>query len=142
MIYAPVGVKCPKCGRMPKTAMVRVKPERMLLTVILGLTGAVVGGYVFGLLLSAIGFLAFIGAFFVGMGIGEAVSWASGRHHGRGLAIWAAACAVFGVFFGVWGLTTGFTASALAIRFAITGNGIWGFLWMAIAAYGGWQRNA
>ncbi|MCL4474364.1 MAG: B-box zinc finger protein [Actinobacteria bacterium] len=142
MIFAPVGVKCPKCGKLPKSALVTVKPERVLLSVILGLVSAVVGGYIFGLVLMAIGFLAFIVAFVLGMGIGEAISWASGRHHGRNLAVWAAACAALAVFFGIWGRATGFTASAPGLRYALTAYSFWGFIWMAVAAYGSWQRNA
>ncbi len=142
MIYTPVGVKCAKCGRMPKSARPRVKPERMVLTVIAGLGSAAAGGYIFGLVLSMISFFAIIVAFGLGYGIGEAISWASGRHHSRGLAVWSAICGAAGVSFGIWGFATGFTLTALALRFTLTGYGIWGFFWMAAAAYGSWQRNA
>jgi hypothetical protein len=89
-----------------------------------------------------ISFFAIFVAFGLGSGIGEVISWASGRHHGSRLATWAAACGVFGIFFGVWSVGTAFTFSALAVRFSLTGYGIWGLFWMAASAYGAWQRNA
>lgn len=142
MVYTPVGVKCANCARMPKSALIRVKPERLALTVIVGLGAATAGGYIFGLAISMISLFAIIIAFGLGSGIGEAISWASGRHHGPRLAAWAAACGVLGIIFGIWSVRTGFNVSILALRYVITGYSIWGFLWMAAAAYGAWQRNA
>ncbi|MHB9111718.1 MAG: hypothetical protein ACYC4D_03700 [Thermoleophilia bacterium] len=142
MVYTPVGVKCEKCARMPKSALIRIKPERVALTAVAGLGAATVGGYVFGLVISMISFFAIFVAFGLGSGVGEAISWASGRHHGQRLAAWAVVCGVFGIIFGIWSVRTGFTVSTLALRYAFTGYSIWGFLWMAAAAYGAWQRNA
>ncbi len=142
MVFTPVGAKCPGCGHMPKSARVRVKPGRQLMTVAAGLAAAVAGGYLFGIFVSIISFFAFLVAFALGMGIGEAVSWASGRHHGSRLAAWAAACAVFSVLFPF--ILTGFTAygaSAEVLRYAIAAGGLWKFMWMAVAAFGAWQRN-
>jgi hypothetical protein len=128
---------------MPKSAIVRLKPNRMLLSVIVGLGAAAVGGLIFGIAVSAIGFFSIIFAFFLGYGIGEAVSWASGRYHSNGLAAWAAVCAVIGassrlVIIGVsdYGLTT------VALDFFVSSYGFWKFIWMAAAAYGAWQRNS
>lgn len=142
MVYTPVGVKCAKCARMPKSALIRVKPERLALAVASGLGAAAAGGYVFGLVISMISFFAIFVAFGLGSGVGEAISWASGRHHGPRLAAWAAVCGVFGIIFGIWSVRTGFTVTPLALRYAFTGYSIWGFLWMAAAGYGAWQRNA
>lgn len=143
MIFAPVGAKCPDCGRMPKSARVRVKPERLALTVGAGLGAAIAGGYVFGLVISFISFFAFFIAFGLGMGIGEAVSWASGRFHDTRLAAWAAACACLGVLFPF--VMRGFLAygpSPAVITYTLAVGGIWKLLWLAAAAYGAWQRNA
>jgi len=142
MIYTPVGIKCANCARMPKSALIRVKPERAALTVVVGLAAAAAGGYIFGLAISMISFFAIIIAFGLGSGIGEGISWASGRHHGPRLAAWAAVCGALGILFGIWSVRTGFNLSAPALRFVFTGYSIWGFLWMAAAAYGAWQRNA
>jgi hypothetical protein len=127
---------------MPKSALVRVKPERVALTVVVGLGAAAAGGYIFGLVISMISFFAIIVAFGLGYGIGEAVSWASGRYHGSRLAAWAAACASLAVLFPF--LLIGFSAYGVradAFNYVISVGGIWKLLWMAAAAYGAWQRN-
>lgn len=142
MVYTPVGVKCATCARVPKSALIRIKPERLALTVGAGLLAAAAGGYVFGLVISTISFFAIFVAFGLGSGVGEAISWASGRYHGQRLAVWAAVCGAIGILFGIWSVRTGFTFSTLALRYTFTGYSIWGFLWMAAAGYGAWQRNA
>lgn len=143
MVFTPVGAKCPDCASMPKSAIVRLKPDRLLLTVIVGLLAAVGGGLLFGIAVSTIGFFSIIFAFLLGYGIGEAVSWASGRYHAGGLALWAAACAVVGVLFRLVLVgVNNFGVSAAALEFILGSYGIWKYIWMAAAAFGAWQRNA
>lgn len=147
MVFTPVGAKCPECARVPKSALVTVKPERVALTVVAGVGTAIVGGILFGVFVSMIGFLAIMIAFGLGYGIGEAVSWASGRHHSRRLAIWAAACAVFGVLFPYIAsafltvLASGPGAAATGVEYVLLAGGVWKLLWIAAAAYGAWNRN-
>ncbi|MHB1390581.1 MAG: B-box zinc finger protein [Thermoleophilia bacterium] len=143
MVFTPVGAKCPTCARLPKTALVRVRPERMVLTVVLGLGAAAAAGLLFGILLRVASFFTFIVAFGIGMAVGETVSWASGRYHGTRLAAWAAGCAAFAVMlpFMLTGVAD-YGAGIDAIRYALTVGGIFKLLWVAIAAYGAWQRNA
>lgn len=143
MVFTPVGAKCPSCASMPKSALVRVKPERLALVVAAGLISAALGGYIFGLIISAISLLAFFVAYGLGMGVGEAVSWASGRHHSSRLAAWGAACAVFAILFPflLAGISV-YGAAPQVIIFALTYGGIWKLIWMAAAAFGAWQRNA
>jgi hypothetical protein len=143
MVYTAVGAKCPTCARMPKSALVRLKPQRLALTVVAGLGSAAVGGYVFGLALSMIGFFSIIIAFGLGYGVGELVSWASGRYHSTVLGIWAAACAVLGILFPYLLVTisaNGLTLSALLS--ALLAGSFWKLIWMAAAAFGAWRRNA
>lgn len=148
MVFTPVGAKCPRCARMPKSAMVTVKPERVALTVFAGLAGAAAGGFLFAILLSLTGFFAIIAAYGLGYGIGEAVSWASGRHHSRALAIWAASCAVTGVLFPfimsafLTVVANGPGHAAAGLEYVLMAGGIWKLLWMAAAGYSAWQRNA
>lgn len=127
---------------MPKSALVRLKPNRAALAVFAGIGTAIAGGYIFGLATSMISFFAIIFAFALGSAVGEAISRASAGHHGPRLAAWSAFCGVLAVVFGIWSVRTGFTLSTLALRYAFTGHSIWGFLWMAASAYGAWQRNA
>lgn len=142
MIFAPVGAKCAECAQVPKTALVRVKPERQVLVIIAGLLSAAVGGYLFGILISVMSLLAFLVAYGLGMAVGEAVSWASGRYHGTGLATWAATCAGLGIMFpfllmgvSLYGLTS------QVIGFTLAYGGIWKLIWIAAAALGAWRRN-
>ncbi|MHB0915546.1 MAG: B-box zinc finger protein [Thermoleophilia bacterium] len=143
MVFTAVGAKCADCASMPKSARIRLKPERLLLTIATGLASAIAGGLVFGLAVAQIGFFSIIFAFLLGYGVGEAVSWASGRYHASGLAAWAAGCAVLGVLFRLILMGIGnYGLSAAALEFIIASYGIWKFIWMAAAAYGAWQRNA
>ena len=146
MVHTPVSAKCPRCARMPKTAQVRIQPERMVLVAAAGLGAAAVGGYVFGLLVTSVSLFAFfalIAAFALGAGVGEAVSRASGRFHDARLAGWAAGCAALGIVFPFF-LTgsNAFGLTSATIDYVVSVGGIWKLLWMAAAAYGAWQRNA
>jgi len=128
---------------MPRSALIRLKPERIALTAGIGLAAAGIGGYLFGLLLSAVSFFAIIIAFGLGAAVGEAVSRASGRYRGTFVAAWAAACAALGVLFPFF--LVGFPAYGLSIAlvdYIIGAGGIWKLLWMAAAAFSAWQRNA
>jgi hypothetical protein len=79
MVYSPVGIKCPDCGRQPRSALVRLRPQRAAraVAVAIGL-GALMGvGIVF---LQAVGlFFALILGWLIGIGMGKAVLTASGR---------------------------------------------------------------
>jgi hypothetical protein len=80
MVYSPVGIKCPDCARQPRSAIVRLKPQRAARTiaVALGLGSAMGIGIVF---LQAVGlFFALILGWLIGIGMGEAVLAASGRY--------------------------------------------------------------
>ncbi len=143
MVQTPVSAKCPACARMPKAALVRLKPDRIALTGIIGLVAAAAGGYVFGLFVSALSFFAIIIAFMLGAAVGEAVSRASGRFHGREIAAWAAGCAALGILFPLflWGVSA-YGLTGPTITYVIAFGGVWKLIWMAAAAYGAWQRNA
>jgi hypothetical protein len=79
MVYSPVGIKCPDCARQPRSALVRLRPQRAAraIAVAVGL-GALMGvGIVF---LQSVGlFFALILGWLIGIGMGEAVLTASGR---------------------------------------------------------------
>jgi hypothetical protein len=79
MVYTPVGIKCPECARQPRSALVRLKPNRAAraVAVAFGL-GALMGVGI--VLLQDIGlFFALILGWLIGIGMGEAVLAASGR---------------------------------------------------------------
>ena len=83
MVYSAVGIKCPECAKQPRSALVRLKPNRAALAVAVAIgLGALMGvGIVF---LQDVGlFFALILGWLIGIGMGEAVLWASGRFRSR-----------------------------------------------------------
>lgn len=96
MVYGAVGIKCPECARLPRSAIVRLKPNRAARAV----AAAVLGGAAMGfgiLILQGVGlFFALILGWLIGIGMGELVLAASGRYRGPttgwiaiGGALWA-----------------------------------------------------
>ncbi len=84
MVYTPVGIKCPDCARLPRSAIVRLKPDRAARTI----AAATVGGLVLGLgillLQAAVGlFFTLILGYLIGIAMSEIVLWGSGRYRGR-----------------------------------------------------------
>ena len=80
MVYTPVGIKCPDCARLPRSAIVRLKPDRAALAIAtaFGVGTAMGVGIVF---LQSVGlFFALILGWLIGIGMGEAVLAASGRY--------------------------------------------------------------
>ena len=70
MVQAPVGIKCPTCAKQPRSALVRLKPERALRAV----AAVLAVGALLALLLSALqSFSGFFGLF-VAYGVGRALA--------------------------------------------------------------------
>jgi hypothetical protein len=137
MVYGAVGIKCPECARLPRSALVRLKPDRAARAIAAALIGGAVMGFGI-LLLQGIGlFFALILGWLIGIGMGELVLWASGRFRGRetgwialGGALWAY---LFPYLLGL-GLDVGAVADSLArAPFVVLGAGI--------AAYFAFQRT-
>jgi hypothetical protein len=81
MVYTPVGIKCPDCARLPRSAIVRLKPDRAARTI----AAAAVGGLVLGIgilvLQAAVGlFFTLILGYLIGIAMSEIVLWGSGRY--------------------------------------------------------------
>ena len=84
MVHAPVGVKCRDCARMPRSALVRLKPEKAA-TAVAAAAGAAAR---MGVALAALngtgfGFFGFLVAFGVGAVMAEVVTRTSGYYRGR-----------------------------------------------------------
>jgi hypothetical protein len=79
MVYSAVGIKCPACAKLPRSAIVTLKPGRAARAVVAAFLGGLAMG--FGIvLLQGIGlFFALILGWLIGIGMGELVLWASGR---------------------------------------------------------------
>jgi hypothetical protein len=94
MVHAPVGVKCRDCARMPRSALVRLKPAKAARAIAAAAGTAVALGIALAALSgSGFGFFGFILAFGVGVLMAEVVTRTSGYYRGRESgAIAAAAC--------------------------------------------------
>jgi hypothetical protein len=107
MVYTPVGIKCPECARQPRSALVRLKPDRAARAI----AAALGAGFAMGVgivLLQGIGlFFALILGWLIGIAMGELVLRASGRYRGRetgwiaiGGCIWTYVVP-YGLFYGI-----------------------------------------
>jgi hypothetical protein len=84
MVAAPVGIKCRSCARMPRTARVRLRPDRALRAAGAALLVVALGGVALAsLAATSFGFFGFLIAYGVGRGAGELVLRAAGRFRGQ-----------------------------------------------------------
>jgi hypothetical protein len=137
MVYSAVGIKCPECARLPRSARARLQPNRMARAI----AAAILGGAAMGfgiLLLQGWGlFFALILGWLVGIGMGELVLAASGRWRGPETG-WIAVGGALGAYVFpyvlVLGVDVGEVADTLArAPFVVLGA--------AIAAYVAYQRT-
>jgi hypothetical protein len=137
MVYSAVGIKCPECAKLPRSALVRLKPDRAARAV----AAAVLGGVAMGvgiLILQGVGlFFALILGYLIGLGMGELVLSASGRFRGPEtgwIAIGGCVWAYLFPYLLALGVDVGEVADNLArAPFVVLGA--------AIAAYVAYQRT-
>jgi hypothetical protein len=137
MVYSPVGIKCPECARLPRSARARMRPDRLARAI----AAAVLGGAAMGfgiLILQGWGlFFALILGWLVGIGMANLVLAASGRWRGRETGVIAVAGALWAYLFPYLislGVDVGDVANTLArAPFVVLGAGI--------AAYVAYQRT-
>ena len=90
MIQTPVGARCSECARVTKLPTFDVQPSHYLRAVLAGGLVGLAAGFVWGFVLRLyIPFLPWLVTIGVGYLVGEAVSVASNRKRGRGLAVTA-----------------------------------------------------
>ncbi|MEO9175834.1 MAG: hypothetical protein ABI317_10020 [Gaiellales bacterium] len=95
MVQSPVGIKCADCARMPRSARLRLRPDRALRAVGAAVAIVVVGGVALASLAATpFGFFGFLVAYGVGRGGGELVLRAAGRVRGQTTGLIAAAGAL------------------------------------------------
>jgi hypothetical protein len=83
MVYTPVGIKCPDCARLPRSAIVRMRPDRAVRAVAAAFGGGLALGFGILLLQAAVGlFFTLILGYLIGLAMSEIVLWASGRYRG------------------------------------------------------------
>jgi hypothetical protein len=137
MVYSPVGIKCPECARQPRSALVRLRPNRAARAI-----GAAAGvGALMGLgivLLQGFGlFFALILGYLIGLGMGEVVSSASGRYRAPATGWIAVGGCIWAYVFPYllyYGVDLGDVANSLGrAPFVLIGSGI--------ACYVAYQRT-
>jgi hypothetical protein len=137
MVQAPVGIKCPECARQPRSALVRLRPNRAARAI-----GAAAGvGALMGLgivLLQGFGlFFALILGYLIGIGMGEVVSSASGRYRAPATGLIAVGGCIWAYLFPYllyYGGDLGDVARGLgSVPFVVLGAGI--------ACYVAYQRT-
>jgi hypothetical protein len=137
MVYSPVGIKCPECARLPRSARARMRPDRLARA----LAAAVFGGAAMGfgiLILQGLGlFFALILGYLVGIGMGELVLVASGRWRGRETGVIAIGGALWAYLF-PYLLALVVDAGDVADRVAVAPFVVLG---AGIAAYVAYQRT-
>ena len=122
MVQTPVGSRCPDCARVTKHPTFDVQPSYYFRAVMAGGVVGIVGGVIRGLVLSLhVPFLPWLAAIGMGYLVGEAVSVASNRKRGTGLAVTA-------------GLSTAL-AAILAMVLRAQGIDIYLLLFTALAIY-------
>lgn len=144
MVYSAVGIKCRECARLPRSALVTLKPEGAVRAAAAALGAGTAVGVAYYFLLSTAGFLYFL--FFLGAGIGyvvgEAVVRASGHYRGVETALIAVGGTLW-AFLGppVFASLVRFGLRWDAVVFTVSRGSVTTWLVMAIAGYVAWQRN-
>ncbi len=136
MVYTPVGIKCPDCARLPRSARAQIKPNKLARAIAAAAIGGLMIGWVLAFLQSMGLFFALILGYLVGLAMSALVLWAAGRYRGVETARAAAFGAIWAylspyiIFFG---LDLGSVADSLASApFVVLGA--------ALAAYIAYRR--
>jgi hypothetical protein len=132
MVYSAVGIKCPECAKLPRSAIVTLKPNRAARAVAAAFLGGLAMGFGVVLLQSSLGlFFALLMGYLIGLGMGELVLWASGRYRAPltgwiavGGCVWTYA-ATYLLFYGV---DVGDVARSGSAVFVALGLGIAGYV--------------
>lgn len=84
MVQAAVGIKCRECARLPRSARVTLRPDRAARALIVSLGSGAGIGVVLGLITAQTLVFGLLGTLvagvLVGIGVGRATLWASGRY--------------------------------------------------------------
>jgi hypothetical protein len=137
MVYSAVGIKCPECAKLPRSALVRMKPDRAARAVAAALLGGAAMGFGI-LLLQGLGlFFALILGYLIGIGMGELVLSASGRFRSPTTG-WIAIGGCLWAYLFPYLLALGVDVGAVADSL---GRAPFVVLGAAIAAYVAWGRT-
>ena len=131
MVYSAVGIKCPECARLPRSAIVTLKPNRAARAAAAAFGGGLM--MAFGIvLLQGIGlFFALILGYLIGIGMGELVLAASGRYRAPAtgwIAVGGCIWAYTVPYLLFYGADLGDVARSGSAPFVVLGAGIAGYV--------------
>jgi hypothetical protein len=136
MVYSAVGIKCPECAKLPRSALVTLKPNRAARAI----AAAFFGGLAMALgivLLQDVGlFFALLLGYLIGIAMGELVLWASGRYRAPATG-WIAIGGCIWTYSAPYLLFYGADVGDVAR----SGNAIFVVLGAALASYIAYQRT-
>jgi hypothetical protein len=137
MVYTPVGIKCPECARLPRSALVRLRPDRAARAIAAALGGGLAMGFGILLLQAAVGlFFTLILGYLIGIAMSEIVLWASGRFRGPSTGAIAVGGSVW-TYVVPYGLFYGADIGDIARSAGLA----WVFIGAAIACYVAYTRT-
>ena len=110
MVQTPVGARCSECARVATVPTFDVSSRYYIRAALAGGGVAAVAGIVAGLLFTVIPMLMWISAVGVGYMVGEAISRASNRKRGTGLAI------IAGLSMTIFTVLSGLLASVMILQ--------------------------
>jgi B-box zinc finger len=141
MVYSPVGIKCQECAKLPRSALVTLKPDRAARAVGAALLIGTAAGFGYYLLLGFFGFFLFFIAAGIGYVVGEGVIRASGFYRGKTTALIAVGGTVWAFAFPP--LVFSIAAAGLrwqTVLFSLTGRGLMTWFVVLIAGFVAWRR--
>jgi B-box zinc finger len=119
MVQSPVGIKCADCARTPRSARVRLRPDRAARATAAAIAIIVVGGVALASLAATpFGFFGFLVAYGVGRGGGELVLRAAGRFRGQTTGA-IAALGAFGAYLAPFALVPLLYGDRFSQRFGV-----------------------
>ena len=136
MVYSPVGIKCPECAKLPRSAIVTLKPGRAARAVLAAFLGGLAMGFGIVLLQSVGLFFALILGWLIGIGMSQLVLWASGRYRGP-LTGWIAVAGSIWAYVVPYAIFYGANLGDVAR----SGNAAFVLIGTAIAGYVAYQRT-
>lgn len=144
MVYSAVGIKCKDCARMPRSARVTLKLDKLVLAALAGLATAIALGFAYYYILGSLRFFFLFIFVSAGIGylVGEVVSRVSGRFHGWQTASIAAISTLIGF------LLPPLTAALISygvnwetVVFVVGTRSVINWVVMLFAAFLAWRRN-
>lgn len=144
MVYSPVGIKCAECARMPRSALVTLKPQKAARAVGAALLSGTAVGFAYYLILSMGGFFFFLwfAGIAIGAVVGEVVVRASGHYRDRSTALIAVGGTIWAFVFPPLVMAVAQVGPTWdAVVFSVSRGAFANLFALLVAGFVAWQRN-